>query len=205
MEVYLSENAFVGLLVSTVEVYRRECFGHPAGAPRARSDHGGFRRPLPVGRPEVPGSPHGLAPRAAGGRGRAGHLPMGAGGRLSFPPDVDGPEEGHHQAVPHRPRGLSRRRHVDHRRHQLRAPSAAVGERQGWPHLGQHQRLLDPPGRLPQERGNGIARPPDLPVRGRLHGQDQGPHLGRGATGVRTSQPLTLRVEATHGPTRSSR
>lgn len=27
MEVYLSENAFVGLLVSTVEVYRRECFG----------------------------------------------------------------------------------------------------------------------------------------------------------------------------------
>ena len=27
MEVYLSENAFIGLLVSTVEVYRRECFG----------------------------------------------------------------------------------------------------------------------------------------------------------------------------------
>jgi proteasome lid subunit RPN8/RPN11 len=27
MEVYLSENAFVGLLVSSVEVYRRECFG----------------------------------------------------------------------------------------------------------------------------------------------------------------------------------
>jgi proteasome lid subunit RPN8/RPN11 len=27
MEVYLSENAFVGLLVSTVEVYQRECFG----------------------------------------------------------------------------------------------------------------------------------------------------------------------------------
>ena len=27
MEAYLSENAFVGLLVSTVEVYRRECFG----------------------------------------------------------------------------------------------------------------------------------------------------------------------------------
>ncbi|HYL79793.1 MAG TPA: Mov34/MPN/PAD-1 family protein [Candidatus Acidoferrum sp.] len=27
MEVYLSENAFVGLLVSTIEVYRRECFG----------------------------------------------------------------------------------------------------------------------------------------------------------------------------------
>ena len=27
MEVDLSENAFVGLLVSTVEVYRRECFG----------------------------------------------------------------------------------------------------------------------------------------------------------------------------------
>ena len=27
MEVYLSENAFVGLLVSTIEVYRRECLG----------------------------------------------------------------------------------------------------------------------------------------------------------------------------------
>jgi proteasome lid subunit RPN8/RPN11 len=27
MEVYLSENAFIGLLVSTIEVYRRECFG----------------------------------------------------------------------------------------------------------------------------------------------------------------------------------
>jgi proteasome lid subunit RPN8/RPN11 len=27
MEIYLSENAFVGLLVSTIEVYRRECFG----------------------------------------------------------------------------------------------------------------------------------------------------------------------------------
>jgi proteasome lid subunit RPN8/RPN11 len=27
MEVYLSENAFVGLLVSTIEVYRKECFG----------------------------------------------------------------------------------------------------------------------------------------------------------------------------------
>ena len=27
MEVYLSENSFIGLLVSTVEVYRRECFG----------------------------------------------------------------------------------------------------------------------------------------------------------------------------------
>ena len=27
MEVYLSENAFVGLLVSSIEVYRRECFG----------------------------------------------------------------------------------------------------------------------------------------------------------------------------------
>jgi len=27
VEVYLSENAFVGLLVSTIEVYRRECFG----------------------------------------------------------------------------------------------------------------------------------------------------------------------------------
>ncbi len=27
MEVYLNENAFIGLLVSTVEVYRRECFG----------------------------------------------------------------------------------------------------------------------------------------------------------------------------------
>jgi proteasome lid subunit RPN8/RPN11 len=27
MEVYLSENAFFGLLVSTIEVYRRECFG----------------------------------------------------------------------------------------------------------------------------------------------------------------------------------
>jgi len=27
MDVYLSENAFVGLLVSTIEVYRRECFG----------------------------------------------------------------------------------------------------------------------------------------------------------------------------------
>jgi proteasome lid subunit RPN8/RPN11 len=27
VEIYLSENAFVGLLVSTIEVYRRECFG----------------------------------------------------------------------------------------------------------------------------------------------------------------------------------
>jgi len=27
MEVYLSENAFIGLLVSTIEVYRRECIG----------------------------------------------------------------------------------------------------------------------------------------------------------------------------------
>jgi len=27
MEVYLSENAFIGLLVSALEVYRRECFG----------------------------------------------------------------------------------------------------------------------------------------------------------------------------------
>ena len=27
MEIYLSENAFVGLLVSTIEVYRKECFG----------------------------------------------------------------------------------------------------------------------------------------------------------------------------------
>ncbi len=27
VEVYLSENAFIGLLVSTIEVYRRECFG----------------------------------------------------------------------------------------------------------------------------------------------------------------------------------
>lgn len=27
MEIYLSENAFIGLLVSTIEVYRRECFG----------------------------------------------------------------------------------------------------------------------------------------------------------------------------------
>jgi proteasome lid subunit RPN8/RPN11 len=27
MEVYLSENAFIGLLVSTIEVFRRECFG----------------------------------------------------------------------------------------------------------------------------------------------------------------------------------
>jgi len=27
MEAYLSENAFVGLVVSTIEVYRRECFG----------------------------------------------------------------------------------------------------------------------------------------------------------------------------------
>jgi hypothetical protein len=27
MEVYLNENAFIGLLVSTIEVYRRECFG----------------------------------------------------------------------------------------------------------------------------------------------------------------------------------
>jgi proteasome lid subunit RPN8/RPN11 len=27
MEVYLSENAFIGLLVSTIEVYHRECFG----------------------------------------------------------------------------------------------------------------------------------------------------------------------------------
>src|SRR3989304_4082877 len=27
MEVYLSENAFFGLLVSTIEVFRRECFG----------------------------------------------------------------------------------------------------------------------------------------------------------------------------------
>ncbi len=27
MEVYLSETAFIGLLVSTIEVYRRECFG----------------------------------------------------------------------------------------------------------------------------------------------------------------------------------
>ena len=27
MNVYLSENAFIGLLVSTIEVYRRECFG----------------------------------------------------------------------------------------------------------------------------------------------------------------------------------
>ncbi|MBI3989051.1 MAG: Mov34/MPN/PAD-1 family protein [candidate division NC10 bacterium] len=27
MEVYLSENAFVGLLVSTIEVYQKECFG----------------------------------------------------------------------------------------------------------------------------------------------------------------------------------
>ena len=27
MEVFLTENAFLGLLVSTVEVYRRECFG----------------------------------------------------------------------------------------------------------------------------------------------------------------------------------
>ncbi|MFQ5848067.1 MAG: Mov34/MPN/PAD-1 family protein [Candidatus Methylomirabilales bacterium] len=27
MEVYLSENALIGLLVSTIEVYRRECFG----------------------------------------------------------------------------------------------------------------------------------------------------------------------------------
>ena len=27
MEVYLSENAFIGLVVSTIEVYRRECFG----------------------------------------------------------------------------------------------------------------------------------------------------------------------------------
>lgn len=27
MELYLSENAFVGLLVSTIEVYRKECFG----------------------------------------------------------------------------------------------------------------------------------------------------------------------------------
>ena len=27
MDVYLSENAFIGLLVSTIEVYRRECFG----------------------------------------------------------------------------------------------------------------------------------------------------------------------------------
>ena len=27
MEIYLGENAFVGLLVSTIEVYRKECFG----------------------------------------------------------------------------------------------------------------------------------------------------------------------------------
>jgi proteasome lid subunit RPN8/RPN11 len=27
MEIYLSENAFVGLVVSTIEVYRKECFG----------------------------------------------------------------------------------------------------------------------------------------------------------------------------------
>lgn len=27
MEVFLTENAFLGLLVSTIEVYRRECFG----------------------------------------------------------------------------------------------------------------------------------------------------------------------------------
>lgn len=27
MEIYLSENALIGLLVSTIEVYRRECFG----------------------------------------------------------------------------------------------------------------------------------------------------------------------------------
>lgn len=27
MEVYLSENAFIGLLVSTIEVYQKECFG----------------------------------------------------------------------------------------------------------------------------------------------------------------------------------
>ena len=27
MDIYLSENAFVGLLVSTIEVYRKECFG----------------------------------------------------------------------------------------------------------------------------------------------------------------------------------
>jgi proteasome lid subunit RPN8/RPN11 len=27
MDLYLSENAFVGLLVSTIEVYRKECFG----------------------------------------------------------------------------------------------------------------------------------------------------------------------------------
>lgn len=27
VEVYLSENAFIGLLVSTIEVYRRECYG----------------------------------------------------------------------------------------------------------------------------------------------------------------------------------
>src|SRR3989304_2271221 len=27
MEVYLSENAFIGLVVSSIEVYRRECFG----------------------------------------------------------------------------------------------------------------------------------------------------------------------------------
>jgi proteasome lid subunit RPN8/RPN11 len=27
MDIYLSENAFVGLVVSTIEVYRKECFG----------------------------------------------------------------------------------------------------------------------------------------------------------------------------------
>jgi hypothetical protein len=43
MEVY-GGNAFVGLLVSTVEVYRRECFGIPLGTARP-TDHGRFRRP----------------------------------------------------------------------------------------------------------------------------------------------------------------
>jgi proteasome lid subunit RPN8/RPN11 len=42
MEIYLSENAFVGLLVSTIEVYRKECFGVLLGQSTADRVHVDF-------------------------------------------------------------------------------------------------------------------------------------------------------------------
>ena len=206
MTAYLSQNAFWGLLISAVEVYKRECFGLLIGYRdrRGPTEEESFivehALPVPERRPEAP---------------RCGHEPPGASPDRAVPPQHPpalgdrrlplahhvGLQPGGQPPERHGPPGHGARERLRDRERERPAARGALELQRRRLALGHHRRSLLPAHRLHRERVRRAAPHADpLPLRDRASTRGRCGPSSRTAAAARIARRRVPKAQARSRP-----